>query len=82
MGVPVIVGRRSGAAEIVRHGENGWLCEPADVAGLVHSMHAAAGVVADEARDEAARAAARRTAESYGIDDMARKLTQLYATLA
>ena len=82
MGLPAIVGKRSGAAEIVRHGENGWVCEPGDVAGLVKLMHAAAGVAADERRDAAARAAARSTAESYGIDDMARKLTQLYATLA
>jgi len=82
MGLPAIVGRRSGAAEIVRHGENGWICEPGDVAGLVQLMHAAASVAADAARDAAARAAARSTAESYGIDDMARKLTQLYATLA
>jgi len=82
MGVPTIVGRRSGAAEIVRHGENGWLCEPGDVADLARMMHAAASVAADEARNEAARAAARGTAENYGTDDMARKLTQLYATLA
>ena len=81
MGLPAIVGRRSGAAEIVRHGENGWICEPDDVAGLVQLMHAAAGVAADEEAGDAARAAARSTAESYGIDDMARKLTQLYATL-
>jgi UDP-glucose:(heptosyl)LPS alpha-1,3-glucosyltransferase len=82
MGLPAIVGRRSGAAEVVRHGENGWICEPADLAGLVQLMHAAAGVAADEVRDAAVRAAARSTAENYGIDDMARKLTQLYATLA
>ena len=82
MGLPAIVGRRSGAAEIVRHGENGWICEPGDVAGLVQLMHAAAGVAADEVRDAAVRAAARSTAENYGIDDMARKLTHLYATLA
>ena len=82
MGLPAIVGRRSGAAETVRHGGNGWICEPDDVAGLVQLMHAAARVAADELRDPAARAAARSTAESYGIDDMARKLTQLYATLA
>ena len=81
MGLSVIVGGRSGAAEVVRHGGNGWLCEPQDVAGLVRLMHAAASVAADKARNEAARAAARRTAEIYGIDDMARKLTQLYATL-
>jgi UDP-glucose:(heptosyl)LPS alpha-1,3-glucosyltransferase len=82
MGLPAIVGRCSGAAEIVGHGGNGWLCEPDDVAGLAQLMHAAARVAADEATGGAARAAARHTAEGYGIDDMARKLTQLYATLA
>ena len=81
MGVPAIVGRRSGAAETVRHGENGWLCEPEDVAGLVQSMHAAARVAADDVSGAAARAAARSTAEGYGIDDMTRKLTDLYAAL-
>ena len=82
MGLPAIVGQRSGAAEIVRHGENGWVCEPGDVAGLAQLMHAAAGVAADSGRDAAAGAAARSTAERYGIDDMASRLTQLYATLA
>ena len=82
MGLPAIVGRRSGAAETVRHGENGWICEPEDGAGLVQLMHAAAQVAADEIRGAAVRAAARSTAERHGIDDMARKLTQLYATLA
>lgn len=82
MGLPAIVGRRSGAAETVRHGENGWICEPGDIAGLVQLMHAAAQVAADEGRGAARRAAARGTAERYGIDAMASNLTQLYATLA
>jgi len=82
MGLPAIVGRRSGAAEIMRHGENGWICEPGDVAGLAQLMRAAASVAADETRNVAMGAAARSTAERYGIDDMAGKLTQLYATLA
>jgi len=82
MGLPAIVGRCSGAAEIMRHGDNGWLCEPEDVAGLAKLMHAAAQVATDENRRADARASARRTAEGYGIDDMARKLTELYATLA
>jgi len=81
MGLPAIVGRRSGAAEILRHGENGWICEPGDVAGLAALMRAAAQAAADGGRDAALRAAARSTAENYGIDDMARKLTDLYATL-
>jgi len=82
MGLPVIVGRRSGAAEILRQGESGWICEPGDVAGLARLMRMAASVAAEEHRAAAAGAAARSTAESYGIDDMARKLTRLYATLA
>ena len=77
MGVPAIVGRRSGAAEIVRHGENGWLCEPEDVAALALLMREAARKI-----DPGMRDVARASAESYGIDDMAHKLTQLYATLA
>jgi UDP-glucose:(heptosyl)LPS alpha-1,3-glucosyltransferase len=72
MGLPAIVGRRSGAAEIVRAGESGWICEPGDVAGLAERMREAARL-----RGDAARAAA----EKYGIEEMARKLTELYATL-
>ena len=72
MGLPSIVGRRSGAVEIVRHGESGWICEPGDVEGLAELMREAARV-----RGNAARSAA----EDYGIDEMARKLTELYATL-
>jgi UDP-glucose:(heptosyl)LPS alpha-1,3-glucosyltransferase len=77
MGLPVIVGRRSGAAEILRHGEGGWICEPGDVPGLARLMREAAQAAGGETG-----AAARATAEGYGIDDMARKLTDLYATLA
>jgi UDP-glucose:(heptosyl)LPS alpha-1,3-glucosyltransferase len=80
MGLPAIIGRRSGAAETVRHGENGWLCEPEDVSGLARLMHEAAGGVRDAAGNSLS-AAARLTAEDYGIDDMARKLTELYAAL-
>lgn len=77
MGLPAIVGRRSGAAEVLRHGKGGWICEPGDLAGLARLMREAA-----QAAGEETGAAARATAEDYGIDDMARKLTDLYATLA
>ncbi len=82
MGLPAIVGRRSGAAESVRHGENGWICDPGDVAGLTQLMHVAAEVAADESGGAGLRAAARSTAERYGIDAMASNLTQLYSNLA
>jgi UDP-glucose:(heptosyl)LPS alpha-1,3-glucosyltransferase len=82
MGLPVIVGRHSGAAELVRHGENGWLCEPEDLPGLAQLMREAAGALREERARDAMRSAARATAEGYGIDAMARKLTDLYTALA
>ena len=78
MGLPVIVGRRSGAAEILRPGENGWICDPADVAGLADTMREAARASGDNRMQGAARAAA----DPYGIDRMAARLTELYAALA
>ena len=76
MGLPVIVGRRSGAAEIVQPG-NGWICDPGDVAGLARLLREAVVASGDNRMLGAARAAA----EGYGIDDMARRLTQLYSEL-
>jgi UDP-glucose:(heptosyl)LPS alpha-1,3-glucosyltransferase len=76
MGLPAIVGRRSGAAEIVRPG-GGWICEPGDIGGLAHLMREAAGV----AGHANAAGAARAASESYGIEAMTRRLTGLYAAL-
>ena len=81
MGLPVIVGRRSGAAEIVEAGCNagrvGWICNPGDVAGLAQLLREAVAASGDNRLLGAARAAA----EGYGLDDMARQLAELYAEL-
>ena len=37
-GVPLVTTRVGQAADLVRHGENGWMVEPEDVDGLVHWM--------------------------------------------
>lgn len=80
MGLPAIVSSRCGAAEVVEPGRNGWVCEPDDPAGLARLM-----LQADRALGEpgqaALAAAARSTAERFGIDEMAAKLTELYARL-
>ncbi|MGH8674761.1 MAG: glycosyltransferase family 4 protein [Burkholderiales bacterium] len=77
MGVPLIVSRRCGAAELVRTGENGWTCDAHDPAGLEILL----GVAAEAVRDGKMLAAARASAEGFGIDEMATKLTALYAAL-
>jgi UDP-glucose:(heptosyl)LPS alpha-1,3-glucosyltransferase len=77
MGVPVIVGRRSGAAEILRAPGSGQVCDPGNVDGLAQRMREAARA----GRSPEGSAAARSVAEHYGIDGMAQRLTTLYATL-
>ncbi len=61
-GVPVIAYRRGGPAEIVRHGQTGWLVEPDHVEGLVEAI----------ARlDQIDRADCRRSAElEYSMSAM------------
>jgi len=78
MGLPVIVSSRCGTAEIVEPGANGWVCEPDDAPALARLMLAADAAV----RSERPGLAARATAERFGIDRMATRLSDLYATLA
>ena len=78
MGLPAIVGRRSGAAELVRHGESGWICDPEDARGLARLMEAAAEVFASAAAAEAARSAVKEC----GVEEVIRKLVDLYGALA
>ena len=73
MGLPAIVSSRTGAAEVIEPGVNGWVCEPDDVAGLAALMQK----VDPERMGQAARA----TAERFGIDAMAKRLTELYGSL-
>jgi len=76
MGLPVIVGRRCGAAEVLRPGRSGWVCDPANVAGLAELMRNAAMAGAGMAD------AARACAENFGIEKMAAELVALYSELA
>jgi UDP-glucose:(heptosyl)LPS alpha-1,3-glucosyltransferase len=76
-GLPIIVSARSGAAELIEHGVNGWLCEPGDAAGLARLMSAADSA----ARSGSMEAAARRSAERFGADATARQVADLYRSL-
>jgi UDP-glucose:(heptosyl)LPS alpha-1,3-glucosyltransferase len=78
MGLPAIVSSRCGAAEIIEPGVNGWVCEPDDVAGLARLMREADRAMRSGSLPQAARA----TAERYGMDEMAGRLSALYANLA
>jgi glycosyltransferase involved in cell wall biosynthesis len=64
--VPLVTTRVGQAADLVRHGENGWMVEPEDVDGLVawtaHVARAAAGEL------DPVLAAGRATAEANSYD--------------
>jgi UDP-glucose:(heptosyl)LPS alpha-1,3-glucosyltransferase len=77
MGLPAIVSSRCGAAEVIEPGINGWICRPDDPRGLGDLLKEA-----DEAlRGERMGHAARATAERFGIEAMAQRLAELYASL-
>jgi UDP-glucose:(heptosyl)LPS alpha-1,3-glucosyltransferase len=77
MGLPAIVSSRCGAAEVIEPGVNGWICQPDDAPGLGRLLREADAALGDPRIGQAARA----TAERYGIDAMARRLAELYASL-
>jgi UDP-glucose:(heptosyl)LPS alpha-1,3-glucosyltransferase len=77
MGLPAIASTRSGAAELIEPGVNGWLCEPEDESGLARLFIAAEAAARAGGMDRAARA----TAERFGADATARQVSELYASL-
>ena len=77
MGLPAIVSKRCGAAELIEPGVNGWVCAPDDPAGLARLMQQADAAT----RSAAMGAAARATAERFSIDAMAAQLVALYQSL-
>jgi UDP-glucose:(heptosyl)LPS alpha-1,3-glucosyltransferase len=77
MGLPAIVSSRCGAAEIIEPGVNGWSCRPDDPRGLGGLLRQAEEALRGDHMGQAARA----TAERFGIDAMAQRLAELYASL-
>lgn len=52
-GVPVVAYERGGPAEIVQHGETGWLVEPDSVSGLVEALRQVDQISRDRCRTHA-----------------------------
>ncbi len=77
-GLPVITSTKSGAAELVREGKNGFVCDALDQDGLASAML--------KLTDQAARlrlgATARETVSQLSPEIMARRLLDLYRSLA
>ena len=75
-GVGVVVTNQGGTREIVRHGENGFLHAPDDVAGMVDTI---AGLLEDSSRLTRVEEAARRTAvEEFPLAKAVDRYLEIY----
>jgi UDP-glucose:(heptosyl)LPS alpha-1,3-glucosyltransferase len=77
-GLPLVTTSQCGAAEFIESGVEGYVCRDAlDVVELARCLNLAAA----PGQAEKMGAAARRRVEPYGLDEMALRLTELYARL-
>ena len=75
-GTPVVATGVDGAAEIVREGVNGYLCQPRDIEALASRVTA---LLTDKAlRQNLGAAAALSIAEEFTVDDMIVRSAALY----
>ena len=77
VGLPVVTSTKTGAAELVRHGESGFVCEPLDTSALVAALQQ---LRSRELRDRMG-AAARKTIEPMTLAAMGKQFRDLYAAL-
>jgi UDP-glucose:(heptosyl)LPS alpha-1,3-glucosyltransferase len=76
-GLPVVTTRGCGAREFIREGENGYVIDVLDAAGLSQVM----GVLAAPGRAARMREAARTSVAHLSLEAMAARLTALYRRL-
>lgn len=76
-GLPVITSTKSGAAELITDGENGYVCDALDVTRLTATMRE---LLSPSHREQLA-AAALNTVEPLSLDNMSIKLSSLYESL-
>ncbi|MDD5241101.1 MAG: glycosyltransferase family 4 protein [Sulfuricella sp.] len=76
-GLPVITSLKSGAAELVRQGVNGFICDALDGEALQHAMRR----LLETSTRDALGNAARVTVESCTLEAMSIRLVALYRSL-
>jgi glycogen(starch) synthase len=78
-GLPIVATRTGGIPEVIRHGENGLLCEPGDPHGLAAAIDR---VLSDGELARALSAEAESAARRYGWPALAERVLDLYREVA
>jgi glycosyltransferase involved in cell wall biosynthesis len=76
-GVPVVGSAVDGIPDIIRHGENGWLCREKDPEHLAETILAAL----DQSDDQRIRRAAAQTAEQHDWPRVAERYMEVFERL-
>ena len=76
-GLPVITSSKCGAAELIRDGENGYVCDALDIPALTDRMRR----LSDREKGERIGRAARNTVAGLHLETMSDKLLALYRSL-
>jgi glycosyltransferase involved in cell wall biosynthesis len=80
-GTPVLATAVFGLAELIDHGQNGWLCEPGDVAALAAGLGTALDTSAPHRRQIGA-VARQVVLERHELDSYTRKVADLFDRVA
>jgi UDP-glucose:(heptosyl)LPS alpha-1,3-glucosyltransferase len=75
-GLPVVTSTKSGGAELVRNGKNGFVCDALDIGQLTNAL---ARLTSGDLHD--VEIVARETVESLSLENMSAKLIKLYENL-
>ena len=76
-GLPVVTSLKSGAAELIENGRNGYVCDALDIAALAEAMTR----LLDTDTATAMGVAARVTVEPFSLEAMGERLVTLYRSL-
>ena len=77
-GLPVVATRQGGPAELIAHGDNGWLVAPNNIAELADGL---GRLMADPALAQKLHNRGMKTAQQFTLDQMAGKTFDLYQAL-
>jgi glycosyltransferase involved in cell wall biosynthesis len=73
LGKPMVMSRIGGAAELITHGEHGFLFEPGDIEALTEHL---AALASPSLSRRMGAAAARRVQQRFTVQEMARRFTE------
>jgi UDP-glucose:(heptosyl)LPS alpha-1,3-glucosyltransferase len=76
-GLPVVISRKCGAAELIREGENGFVCDALNTPALARAMKQ----MLPQEQQARMSAAARHTAESFSLERMTGEYLAFYRSV-